>query len=164
MVPAWFVEKTCLSSLSCFATFVENQLSTYVWVCFTGTWRLCVHAKWRALASRKWPFTLVSLHKPHGPGCLELLYRGTFASKITTELCGAIFCLFYKANAAEAARSTSIPTLSVILLSAPKYTIKAVRASSSLQATLQRTKHVNSAVLFENVDMCGFKVTALELN
>lgn len=109
---------------------------------------------------------MVSLHKPHGPGGLELLYRGTFAPKITTELCGAIFCffLFYKANAAEAARSTSIPTLNVIFLSAPKYTIKAVRASSSLQATSKRTKHVNSVFLFENVDMCGFKVTALELN
>lgn len=96
---------------------------------------VCSGHVWHALESRKWPFTLVSLHKPHGPGSLELLYRGTFVPKITTELWGAIFCLFYKASAAEAARSTSIPTLSVIFLSAPKYTIKAVRASSSLQAT-----------------------------
>lgn len=80
-----------------------------------------------------------------------------------TELCGAVFCLFYKANAAEAASSPSIPTLSVIFLSAPKYTIKAVRASSSLQATWKRTEHVNPVFLFEDMDVCGFRGTALEL-
>lgn len=123
---------------------------------------VCAGRVRHALASGRGPFTLVSLQKPHGPGGLELLYHGTFAPKITTELCGPIFRLFYKANAAEAARSSSIPTLSVIFLSAPKYIIKAVRASSSLQAT-SKTKDVNSVFLFERVDMYGFKVTALEL-